>query len=122
MYDFRAPLARMGVPSLNHIVLSQNGTWHLPHGGASVQHRPLDYVFSETVGVIESLEFADGQMWGVGHVQFPGVAEALNKGLTFLSIEITEMTQEVINRTTYIDSGYIRAALLVSPAGYGWPV
>lgn len=120
MYDFRAPMARLGVPSTNRITMSQNGTWHLPHGGAPIQHKPEGSIFSETVGAIQELEFADGQMWGVGQVEYSGVAEALNARVTCLSIEVMDMEFEMVNGSMYVDTGYIRSALLVSPQGYGW--
>jgi len=32
------------------------------------------------------------------------------------------MEYEMVNGSMYVESGYIRSALLVNPAGYGWPV
>lgn len=121
MYDFRAPMATLGVPSFNRYVLSQNGVWHLPHGGAPVQHRvEAGDIFSETVGAVDELEFSDGQMWGLGQTFYETVAASINAKIVRLSLEMTEMEYETIHGTMYVDGGYIRAVLLVKPEMYGW--
>lgn len=118
---FAAPMATLGEPSANRLTLSPVGEWHLPHGGAPVLHKPGDEMFSETVGLIEGLEVRSAHLYAIGRA-LPSIAGIINDLSFRLSLEMVDMDADTHNGGMFVRSGYIRAALLVRPAVYGWPL
>lgn len=123
--EFEVCVAKFGVATRDGRALKRGGSWvyNIP---APVMHRDQVGAHSTLVGSIEEWAVTEGvrgrdngKLWARGHA-LPSIADALNKGILALGVDILNGSTTVMDGVLVFTSGTFTSAYVIKADQWGW--